>query len=208
MNKVLDFKAYWQRVRLALPWLLLASFAAGVVAYVIASSYPPAHQVHFSYLISLSEREAAGEFRFDGFYALQATDLFAQTLARWIQTPEVIVAAYREAGLTPPTENPRQLTRLIKADKTAPQLVQVTVEETSEEKAGQLTTALQTVMEKNVAAYDDQGIPAIAFRVVATDPWAGKNEVSVPVITTATFVFVFLLALNGVLLLYSVRLRE
>ncbi len=208
MNATFDWRIYWRRVRLMLPWLLFGSFAAAVVAYAVASSLPAAHQVHFSYLISLSEREAANEFRFDGFYALQATDLFAQTLARWIQTPEVIVAAYQEAGLASPTENPRELTRLIRADKTAPQLVQVTVEETSKEEALQVAEALQKVMEKNIAEYDTQGIPALAFRVVPTTPWAGQSEISVPIVTVATFVFVFLLALNAVLLFYSGGFHE
>jgi capsular polysaccharide biosynthesis protein len=197
------FLPYWERTKEALPVLLMVSFAAALVAYVVVSNLNPTHHVHFSYLVSLSVRDQTEDFRFDGFYALQATDLFAVTLARWVQTPETIVAAFAQVGLPTPTEDPRQLVRLIRAEKTAPQLVQVTVEGDSSDEAQELASGLQQVMEQNVQQYHDQGIPALQFRVVTTEPWASVSKVSVAVITGATFVFVFFIAVNILLLAES-----
>lgn len=199
------FSYYWLSVQRALPRLLLFSVAVTFVVWLVVSSVGPTHQVHFSYLVSLSEREAASEFRFDGFYALSATDLFSATLAQWTTTPEVVVAAYDRAGLALPSHDPRVLTRAISATKSAPQLVEVTVKHKDSAAAEQLAQGLRQVMERNIEQYHDQGIPAARFRVVATQPWLGTTTLSVPIITLATFLFVFLLAVNGVLLIESIK---
>jgi len=188
--------------------IILLSLALALVALAVVNRVGPTYQVHFSYLISLSEREMAQEFRFDGFYALQATDLFAATLSEWVQTPEVIVDAYRESGLVLPDRDPKWLTRVVRAEKAAPQLVTVVISHSDAEAAMLLSDGLRRVMERNVARYHDEGIPAVTFRVVATEPWSGVQERSGGVISGATFVFSFLFLINGVLLWESLRKME
>ena len=186
--------------------LLLISLGIALVAFFVAKNIEPTHEVHFSYLVSLSQREEAAEFRFDGFYALQATDLFAATLANWITTPEVLVASYERAGVSLLTHNPRQLTRSVEAVKSAPQLVHVVVKAPSAMQAERVASGMRSVMEENIARYHDQGIPELTFRAVATEPWTGVSHISVPIIVISTFVFVFFIGLNGVLLMQSLRM--
>ena len=183
-----------------LPLLLLASFLLAAIAFGIAGRLGPLPQVHFSYLVSLSEREVTPDFEFDGYYALQATDLFAATLAEWLTTPEVVVAAYREAGLEPDTDDPRALTRLVEARKTAPQLVEVTVKGSSQAEAEALTAGLLVAMERNVALYHDEGIPAVEFGVVATEPFSGQRTINARLIAVATFFTALILLINAALL--------
>jgi capsular polysaccharide biosynthesis protein len=187
---------YGTGLKRALPMLVLVSLLAGVIALAIVRRFEPAAQVHFSYLVSLSQREDVPEFRFDGYYALQATDLFAETLAAWVQTPEVIAAAYQEAGLKLPTNDPRAIVRSVVAEKSAAQLVQVTVRHTDPATARKLTTGLQTVMQQNIERYDAQGIPALQFRAVPTTPLVGQRQVATRIIVTATMMGAFFLGLN------------
>ncbi len=200
-----NFKEYWQVMRQALPILVVISLAAAVLAYAVAANMAPQYRAHYSYLISLASREERADYRFDGYYAIQATDLFAATLAGWIRSPETIVAAFNRSDLAVPTQNPRDLTRIVKSEKTAPQLVQVTITGTTPQEVEALTGALKQVMEDNVRQYHEQGTPALEFRVMATKPWASVSRVAVPVITAATFVLVFFIALNVLLLIESVK---
>lgn len=188
---------YIQAVIGSLPILLIVSFGLAAIAYVGALKVGTTYTTHYSYLVSLAERENSTDYTFDGYYALQATDLFAATLARWATTPEVIAAAYDQAGL-PPVLDVRQLLRLVAAEKTAPQLVQVTVRGNTPEQTLALTRALLTEIEHNVLVYHDEGIPALRFTVVATEPWSGQQPVAVKVITSTMFVVSLLLGINGV----------
>ena len=199
------FFYYGGVIRKKLPWILLVSLLVTLLALVIAKQVKPSHEVHFSYVVSLSQRDAVTDFRFDGYYALQATDLFAATLAKWLTAPEVLVAAYQESGVALPSDDPRQLSRGVRAEKAAPQLVMVTVRDTNRETAERLAQGLQRVMERNVERYHDHGVPAVEFEVVATEPWTGVTRLSLPVVVIATFVFSFLILLNAVLLIESLR---
>lgn len=189
----------WEVIKRKLLVILLISVAAAVVALVIAKQAAPRYEVHYSYLVSLSSREQVPEYRFDGYYALQATDLFAATLAKWIETPEVVVAAYQAAGLSLPSGDPRAVVRSVRAEKAAAQLVTVTVRASEKETVEKLAAGLQDVMQENIKKYHDVGVPAMAFNVVATQPWTGVIRLSIPVVVTAAFVFTFFIVLNFVL---------
>lgn len=207
-QKAKHFEEYWKETKKRLPKVILFSVVAALIAWGVAARIAPTHEVHFSYLVSLSQRDNVNEYRFDGFYALQATDLFAATLAKWAAAPEVVVRAYQEAGLEIPSEDPRALTRAIRAEKVAPQLVAVTVRDESRDVVEALAAGLQDVIEENVASYHAQGVPAVQFRVVATESWTGVVRLSIPVIVTATFIAAFLIGINAVLLFESLKRLE
>jgi capsular polysaccharide biosynthesis protein len=191
-----EYGYYFRALQRQLPVWLLVSVAAAGAAWGALARLGPTYSVHFSYLVSLSERENPAEYTFDGFYALQATDLFTATLAGWITTPELIVAAYRAAELPLPTDDARKVRRNVTAAKTAPQLIEVTVWGQEREAAERLAAALKTVMEKNVSLYQDEGIPALQFNVVATEPWTSIRQPNVALVTASVGVVTLLLLIN------------
>lgn len=196
---------YWRAAQRQLPGLLLLAAGASLAAWLVVNRLSPVYEVHFSYLISLSEPERASEYRFDGYYALSATDLFAETLAAWFRAPESVVAAYQSAGLDLPSQDARAVTRSVSAEKKSSQLVAVTVRGSDRQQAVRLADGLKETAERRVEQYHDEGIPTLRWRTVASEPWVSTREISRPVVAGATFVFVLLGALNIVMLRESLR---
>jgi capsular polysaccharide biosynthesis protein len=196
-------KHYGRLVVRRLPILLLISLLLTVIVYGVARRMGPTYEVHYSYLISLSTREQPKEYTFDGYYALQATDLFTATLAQWATTPEVVVAAYQDAQIKLPTINPKGLAHAVSAEKTAPQLVELTVRSSKKAEAEKLARGLMTAVQHNIDIYHEQGIPALTFRVVTTSPWTGMTQLNLTVIVVATFIISLLLGINAVVLVES-----
>jgi hypothetical protein len=195
----------WPAVRRQLPRLLLLAAAAAVLAAALVQRAGPQWRAHFSYLISLQEREAAAEFRFDGYYALQATDLFAATLAEWAMAPEVIAAAHQAADLPLPGADARSLIRTVSARKAAPQLVAVEIRGGSEREAAALASGLQEVLTAQVAAYHTAGVPAARFTAVPSAVWVGGTPPATRVVGAATFLLVLFVLVNGVVLAETLR---
>jgi capsular polysaccharide biosynthesis protein len=200
-----SYSSLFTALQRRLPLFLLISLVAAVVAWVVTSRFEPQHRVHFSYLVSLAQRESPPEYTFDGFYALQATDLFTTTLASWVQTPDFIVEAYKVASLPLPTDDARRLTRTVTARKTAPQLVEVEVRAADAQQAEKLAVGLQEATKRRVAQYQEQGAPALHFNVVATPGWTSATRVAVVVITAGVFALTLALLINAYLLWESVR---
>lgn len=206
--KTTIFHRYREAVRRLLPAVAVVSLVLALGAFGMVKRLGPEYEVHFSYIISLSEREASGDYKFDGYYALQSTDLFTATVAAWAASPETVVAAYNEAGVLIPGSDARVVGRVVRAEKTAPQLVHVTVKHKNDDVARRLASGLQTVMQSNIEDYHEQGMPALKFRAITTPIWTGKSEMGAGVVATATFLAVFIIGLNGVLLLESFRELE
>ncbi|MBI3251459.1 MAG: hypothetical protein HYZ62_00940 [Candidatus Andersenbacteria bacterium] len=200
-----DLSSYIGLLKRRLPAILLISVVATLIAYGVASRFQPKYIVHFSYVVSQVSRDETPDFRFDGYYALSATDLFTTTLASWMTTPEHVVAAYTAAGLPLPTNDAREIVKAVEAKKAGPQLVQVGISDESKVRAEALAQGLQEVVAAQVKTYHSQGTPAVSFRVMADTPWTSLQKLPIRMIVWGTFVFAFLFLLNGALLLESVK---
>lgn len=196
---------YWRALRRSFLVIILLSVGASLMAGVLASRAAKDWRVYYSYVVSMAEREQKSDFRFDGYYALQATDLFTETLAAWVTTPEVIVAAHAAARLPLPSQDSRVIGQLVEAKQSAPQLVQVTVKGSDQAHAKKLAEGLITVMKERVAAYHEQATSELTFSVVASEPWVGSREISRWVVAAATFIFVCLAGINVVLMREALR---
>ena len=201
----ISFTVYAKALKKRLPVIVLISVLLAVVSYGIVARVKPRYLVHYSYIVSLSQREPKSDYRFDGFYALQATDLFAATLNSWVQAPEVVVKAYEAAGLVLPSQDAREVAKAVSAQKTGPQIVQVTVSDESKVKAEALAKGLQSVVAENVKTYHDNGVPEVSFTTVADESWTSISRISAQVVVLATFVFSLLFLINAVLLFESVK---
>ncbi len=200
------FDRYVSVLKRKLLVLVVVSALVAAGAYGLTARLPTTYQVHFSYLVALTQREGpTADYHFDGYYALQATDLFTTTVAAWTTTPEVIVAAYQVAKLPVPTADTRVLLQKITAEKSAPQLIEVTVHDTQAQIAQALAYGLQTVMQKQVELYQQQGSPALTFKIVPTNVWTGEQRVDRRIITITTFILILFVGLNLVILRESLR---
>lgn len=195
----------WLAGQRRLPQLLLLSAAVSLASWMAAERLSRQAEVHFSYLISLSEREAHDAYRFDGYYALSAVNLFSETLAEWVRRPEVVAEAAARAGVGGVPREARALQRLVAAEQAAPQLVAVTVRAGESDSTERLARSLQAVVAENLERYHESGTPALRFRVVASEMWAGQRTVAANVVAAAAFLFTLFAAVNLLIVWESLR---
>ena len=200
-----EYYHYWQVMKRTFPKVVMLSVALAVLAYVITARTGPTYSVHYSYIVSMSEREEGNDFRYDGYYALSATDLFTATLTAWTKTPEVAVRAYEISGVEMRSNDPQALVKLVSAEKTGPQIIEIVIKHKKKEIAEKLTEGLQAAMLENIEKYHNEGIPAVKYKVVTTEAWTGEKSLAVGVVTMGTFIFALLLGINGVLLVESFK---
>lgn len=126
--------------------------AIGIVALVIAGAYLWAYLQPVRYATSMSlsvnsiNQQQTADYQFDGYYALQAADLFSQTVVSWLQTPSVLVEISERAGTTIPVTSMRSLTSRFKTKKYSSQNIVVTFAASSEDEGKRLAAAVTEVI--------------------------------------------------------------
>jgi len=83
--------------------------------------------------------------------------------------------------------------------------VTVVVRHANAQRARDITAGLREVMRGNIDEYHNQGIPAIRFRVVETDPWVGIVRPEKMVVGVATLLFSFFFLVNFIILWESFK---
>jgi len=171
--------------------ILGVSIVISILAYGIAKKVPGVYEVHFSYMVSMELQDTPSAFRYDGFYALSAADLFSATLASIAISPETIVAMFHRAGISLPTQDATDLGRIVRSKKEASQFVHLTVRDSSKNNAEKLTTALISVMNERIEEYSKKGLSSISFQVIPTQSWTSYSAIKPLPVASSLFMLVF-----------------
>jgi hypothetical protein len=112
---------------------------------------PITYDTSISFSINRINRQDTAEYQYDGYYAIQASDLFSQTVMSWFMTPSVLLEMYDQAGIDPQIKSLTDLTSRFKTKKYSPQNIVVKFSERDQETATKISAAIVTVVEKKGA---------------------------------------------------------
>ncbi|MBI5467103.1 MAG: hypothetical protein HY975_02720 [Candidatus Kerfeldbacteria bacterium] len=159
-------KIYW-----AQRWFIFVLTGIAVVAAVaIAATRPVMTGVSMSFAINRTNKEATTQYQYDGYYALQASDLFAQTVVSWFSTPSVLREVYDQANLDPEIQSLNSLPSRFSVKKYSAQNIVVRYTERDDERANKLADALKTVMEDKASQLNQTTDGKSIFEIVAGAP--------------------------------------
>lgn len=184
--------------------LLATALVAALVTAALTRRQPGAVDVALSFTVLPSERvlvrtsgqEPATESTVD---ALRAADLFAETLAGWLTSPDLAVAAYRRAMVEFPALPAQRLDRLLTAQKRGGQVVIARYRARSESEGKALASAVVTEVNVRTEAFNEGG-GRTSFAVTSAGPVITPRVAS-PVLRGAVAgIVVLLLGINAVLL--------
>lgn len=139
MPELRDYlRAYWKQ-----RWMILAVVGVALAAtWIVASTRPVRYAVRQSFAINRADKQTTPDYQYDGYYALQAADLFAQTVVSWFQTPPVLQQMYQTANLDPQIASLNDLPSRFKVKKYSAQNIEVRYQETTQERAQTLSVAI------------------------------------------------------------------
>lgn len=160
----------------------------GILVLTVAGAYawqmlqPVRYSTSMSLGVNRVNADQTPDYQFDGYYALQAADLFSQTLVSWMQTPSILVEIYDQAGLPTGVDSIRGLTSRFNTKKVAAQNVVVTYSSPSQAEAEKLAMAITSVTTRLTATVNRSADNQAFFELVAAKPVVVKAKMD-PVIT-------------------------
>ena len=81
-------------------WLILAVILIPtILAVSFAATRPVSYTTSIAFTVNRINKQDVKEYQYDGYYALQASDLLSETVVSWFLTPSVIVEMYDAADV-------------------------------------------------------------------------------------------------------------
>ncbi len=153
-------------------WGLSVALFVIVVGGAFAWSYlrPRHYTTSISFAVNGTTTVQTTEYQYGGYYALQAADLFSQTVVSWFQTPSVLVSIYDRAGIPSHVDTLQNLTARFKTKKYSAQNIVVTYASPTESEGRQIATALAAEISTRTSSLNQVEKDKPQFEVVSGNP--------------------------------------
>ncbi|MBI3572658.1 MAG: hypothetical protein HY092_00460 [Candidatus Kerfeldbacteria bacterium] len=182
---------FWRQRWLVLVVVLVVS----VTAYITAALRPVSYATSESFAVNRINKEITTSYQYDGYYALQAADLFSQTVVSWFSTPSVLQDFYHQANLDANIDSVNSLAGRFKVRKYSAQNIVVRFNESTHDRAAKLAAGIRQVVESRASSLNQTADGKSIFSVVGSDPVIAPSQPNRWLITAVAALISLYLAL-------------
>lgn len=176
-------------------WFIIILTIVGLVTSLTYALLKPAYyDTSLSFAINRINRQETPDYQYDGYYAIQAADLFSQTVMSWLLTPSVLLEMYKKAGIDPKIASLETFTARFKTKQYSPQNIVVRYKERDYQTADKIAGAIVSVVEERAAAANQTVDQKAFFEVVGAKPVIVKRSPVVWLHALLGFIAGFLLS--------------
>lgn len=166
----MELKEYLKIIKKRSKLILAVGAITGVSAFLFSAMQPVKYETSLSLLVNKSKTQQTDDFKYDGYYALQAGEIITNSIEQWLKSPETVNAIYQKAGVDSNFESIKDYTKKFAAKKMSSQYVEVKFRTETREKAERLSQAIRGIINAKVEALEKNSEEEIAFTVEGGDP--------------------------------------
>lgn len=127
-------------------------------------------------LISRNGTQNTADYKYDGYYAVQASDIFSDNISQWLSSASVVSEIYIRAKAENEMKSLKSFSKVFKADKLSSQYVRVRYSSKDRETAKNLARAMINVLQEKADLLSGASAEQIGFKVIYSDPLSVENK--------------------------------
>lgn len=144
--------------------IILCGLAALIYAYV----KPQAFSSNISMSFHRVNKEATADYQYDNYYAGKAVEIVSNTVAGWLQTPNIVQEIYTEANVAP--DDIYKDAKKFKPKQVSAHQVEMRLTNKNRQDLEKLSKAAVAIMKNKVASLEVTNEQKNAFDVISEDP--------------------------------------
>lgn len=121
-------------------------------------------------LVVRSGTQNTSDYKYDGYYAVQASDIFADNVSQWLASASVASEIYARAKAENEIKSLKDFSKAFKADKLSSQYVRVRYQTKDKETAVNLAHAMSDVLQEKADMLSRSSAEQIGFKIIYSDP--------------------------------------
>lgn len=174
-NLTMELGDYFKIIKKHYLLILVITILVGVSSFVFTLKRPVVYNTSLSLFITRSTSESTQDYKYDGYYAIKAAELFSDTVKQWLESPEVVLEIYKKAEVDLEIESLKKLAKIFKAYKMSPQYVEVRFKAKEKEKAQKISSVIPSVLQNKVQQLTWNSRD-LAFYIRAANPVIVENR--------------------------------
>jgi len=197
----MELKEYLKIVKKYITIVIILTLLVGTAAFLFSYFKPVSYEASVSFAVNRINAKETEDYQFDGYYAIQASDLVSQTVVTWFSTPSVVLEIYEKAKITPQYDSLEEFATFFNTKKYSAQNINVKFREKTREKAENIATATIEVIGSKVKALNKSSDSNSLFEAQASSPVVVETSANIWLNTVIGLVVGLIL---GLFLVYAI----
>ncbi len=156
--------------------ILAVSVITAISAFIFSAIQPVAYETSLSLLISKESSQETTDFKYDGYYAFQTSEIFADSIQEWMKSPETVNEIYQEAGVGQDFKNIKSYGKKFTAKKMSPQYTEVKFKTEKRDEAEKISSAIVKVINNKAKRIQEN-----SKQEITNDNFLPKTSANAPV---------------------------
>lgn len=165
----LIFKKYFK--------LFITITALFIVAGILFQLFRPlSYKAVLNLNITRTGKQETSDYRYDNFYRLQADEKFADTVVRWLESPEITARVYNDSQIITAGLSHWKLSRTFKAQRLSSQAIKVSYSAKNADTAKNLAGSIIKIINSETEALNKMQNEETWFVVIGDNPIIRENK--------------------------------
>lgn len=160
-------------------WGIVLALIGALTGGLIAAFTPVKYESSLSFTVNQINKQETTAYQYDGYYAIQASDLFSETIVSWFQTPSFLLEVYNRANLDPQIDSIDSFTARFKMKKYSAQNLVLEFTAPDKDQAEKLSQAIISHVEERSGALNQNADLKALFEVKGSAPVIVKKEMTI-----------------------------
>jgi len=172
----------------------------GITIYWTAKT-PEKYETSFIITVQ-ANREQSFEYQYSGYYAIQASELFINTIIGWVKSPTFVADIYKRAEIEFDNKKLKTLAKKIYARKVPPQNISLIITDRNKERAEKIANSTIALITEKTNEINQLANSAANFEIV------GSKFITIPLKPNLLFnaIITFLVSLIiGLILIFAIE---
>ncbi len=172
----MELKEYIKIVKKNSKLILAVAVVIGLFAFLFSIIQPVKYEASLSLFVNKNKTQETDDFKYDGYYALQAGEIIAGSVVEWLKSPETVNAIYREAGVEHNFKNLKSYAKKFTVKKMSAQYVEVKFKTNSKEDTEKIAAAIIETVKFKMKNLEEKSGQEVSFSIESEKPIIVENK--------------------------------
>lgn len=166
----MELKEYLSILKKQKNIILNSVIALLVLTTAFSLAKPASYDSDLILLIGRNGTQDTANYKYDGYYAVQASDIFADNVSQWLGSASLVREIYSRSGVRSDSGTLNSFAKLLSAKKLSSQYVEVRYATADSQSAVKLAHAITDVLGERAEALRAASGEEISFKIIYNDP--------------------------------------